>query len=127
MCKTEKAKKLNGENINVIAEFLVEDFKFCRSYFSVVSKMTYEDKKKYEATFAFHKNKIQELAKKINVQIKEFDNCEYDEGLPVTPLNADEFITTDNLIVQQTIEPAILSGNGETIKQGTVILSEKQK
>lgn len=115
----------NQEMIKAIADFLVEDYRFCRSFVSAVNKLFNEESKKYGSTYLFHKNKINELADKLQLQIKIFDGFPYDEGLPITPLNADEFTSTDNLFVKQTIEPAIITSKGNIVHQGTVILAEK--
>lgn len=109
--------------LKTIAEILVEDFRFSRSYLSVVDKLFMEEKKKYESTYNFHRTKIAELAKNFHLRMVFFDKKEYDDGLPVTPLNIDEFGKEDRLIIQQTIEPAILTADGQIVKTGTVILS----
>lgn len=124
--KNNKSRKESIGEQNLIADFIVEDFRFCRSYISAVDKLFPEEQKKYYSSFAYHENKIDALLKGLKIFIKTFDGCEYNEGLPVTPLNADEFDIKDNLVVVQTIEPTVLTEKGEIIRQGTVILSEKK-
>ena len=109
--------------LKTIAEILVEDFRFSRSYLSVVDKLFMEEKKKYESTYNFHRTKIAELAKNFHLRMVFFDGKEYNEGLPVTSLNIDESGEEERLIVQQTIEPTILTADGQIVKIGTVILS----
>ena len=109
--------------LKTIAEILVEDFRFSRSYLSVVDKLFMEEKKKYESTYNFHHTKIAELAKNFHLRMVFFDGKEYNEGLPVTSLNIDEFGEEERLIVQQTIEPTILTADGQIVKIGIVILS----
>ena len=109
--------------LKTIAEILVEDFRFSRSYLSVVDKLFMEEKKKYESTYNFHRTKIAELANNFHLRMVFFDGKEYNEGLPVTSLNIDEFGEEERLIVQQTIEPTILTADGQIVKIGTVILS----
>lgn len=116
----------NLEQLLSIAELIVEDYRFRRSYLSVLDKVFAEEKKKYESAYTFHSNKIAELANKLELNIKTYDGWDYDEGLPITPLNADEFDTVANLSVQQTIEPTILTSEGNIVRQGTVILVSKQ-
>lgn len=109
----------------IFAELLVENYRFSKYYLAMINKADLSEKKKYESAYSFHENKILDLAKNANLNIVTFNNADYDEGLPVTPLNADEFNPTDNLIIQQTIEPTILDVDGNIIKQGTVILGIK--
>ena len=48
--------------------------------------------------------------------------------MPVTPLNADEFnINNDHLFVEQTYDPAIITLDGNIVKQGTVSLARKNE
>lgn len=122
-------KKANNEKnyseINIIADLIIEEYRFMHSYASVVDKIFAEEKKKYISTYNFHKNKLAELIKKINLKIQSYDGFDYNDGLPVTPLNCEEFTAEDELIIEQTIEPTILSVNGDVIRVGTVILAKK--
>ena len=122
----KKKPVVNSEQLLAIAELIVEDYRFRRSYLLVLDKVFAEEKKKYESAYTFHSNKIAELTKKLELNIKTYDGWDYDEGLPITPLNADEFDTVSNLSVQQTIEPTILTSEGNIVRQGTVILASKQ-
>lgn len=116
----------NLEQLTTIAELIVEDYRFRRAYLLTLEKVFAEEKKKYESAYAFHTNKIAELTKKLGLSVKTFDGWDYDEGLPITPLNADEFDTVADLKIYQTIEPTVLTSEGNIVKQGTVILSKKQ-
>lgn len=111
--------------LNTIAEFAVEEYRFMRTYISAVSKLYDEEKKRYISAYAFHESKVYELLDKFELRALFFDGQDYDEGLPVTPLNLEEFDIADQLIVEQTFDPAIIS-NGNIVRQGTVILARKE-
>ena len=123
----ERKNKHKSEQITVLADFLAEDFRFRRSFLSAVNKLFDDEAKKYKPAYLFHQNKIKELSAKMQLQLITFDGSEYNEGLPVTPLNADEFSSAENLVVFQTIEPTIITDKGDIVRQGTVILSEKEQ
>lgn len=114
----------NSEQLLTIAELIVEDYRFRRSYLSVMEKLFTEEKRKYESAYNFHLNKTAELSKKLGLRIVDFEGKTYDEGLPITPLNADEFNIADNLIVEQTIEPTVLTTDGNIIRYGKIILGK---
>ena len=122
-----KKKSDNSEVAKVIADFIVEDYRFQCSFLSAVKKLFNEEIKKYVSSFNFHKNKIEELTNKMRLQLKIYDGIDYSEGLPVTPLNADEFASAENLVIEQTIEPTVITLDGDIVHQGTVILTEKNK
>ena len=116
----------NQEMIKAISDFLVEDYRFQQSFMSAVNKLFNEEIKKYISSYVFHTNKIKELADKMQLQLRVFDGIDYSEGLPVTPLNADEFASAENLVIEQTIEPTVITLNGDIVRQGTVILAVKE-
>lgn len=121
-----KKKSNDLETAGIVADFLVEDYRFQRSFVSAVNKLFNEEIKKYESSYVFHTNKIKELADKMQLQLRVFDGIDYSEGLPVTPLNADEFASAENLVIGQTIEPTVITSNGDIVRQGTVILAVKE-
>lgn len=126
MLKKKKSSFKNLEQLASLAELIVEDYRFRRSYLLIIDKLFAEEKSKYESTYAFHTNKVSEITKELRLNVKSYDGWDFDEGLPITPLNADEFGSIENLYVQQTIEPTILTDEGNIVKQGTVILACKQ-
>ncbi len=123
MSKSKIRNENNAEYLTAVADVIVEDFRFRNSYLSILNKLFTEEKKRYESAYIFHSNRIAELSAKFGLRIVCFDGKEYDEGMPVTPLNADEFESVVNLKVHQTIEPTILTSDGNIVRQGTVILS----
>lgn len=119
--KTEPVQTM--PELKNVADFLVEDYRFRHSYISAVDKLFLEEKKKYESAYNFHITKVAELSELFHLRIVVFDGQIYDEGMPITPLNADEFEKEDRLVVQQTIEPTVITFDGKIIRTGTVILS----
>ena len=122
----KKRKNAPSDNRSIIAEFIAEEFRFLKSYVSAVAKLFPEEQQKYVSAYNFHIGKIKEIAERIQIGIQDFEGKDFDDGLPVTPLNVDEFTKEDELIIHQTVEPAIISTtNGAVIRSGTVILAKK--
>lgn len=124
--KFKKDRQKNVETLSTIAEFAVEEYRFMRTYDSAVNKLFPEEQKRYASAYTYHKSKVRELLEKFNLKAISFNGQDYDEGLPVTPLNADEFEAADRLVVEQTFEPAIITSEGNIIRQGTVSLARKE-
>ena len=122
----KRGEKNRLDIICTIAEFAIEEYRFMRIYDSVVNKLFSEEKKRYISIYNYHECKIRELLDKFNLKIISFDGQEYDEGLPVTPLNADEFDTYDQLVVEQTFNPTVITSEGNIVIQGTVSLARKR-
>lgn len=118
----------NINELGVVADFLIEDFRFTRSYLSIMNKLFNEERNRYEFAYNFHKNKVEELANKYNLKIVIYKHGDlYDDGYPIVPLNSDEFEKDDVLYIEQMIEPIILTTDGKVVRQGTAILGRKEK
>lgn len=125
MFSGKKQKNAPNDNRDIIAEIIVEEYRFLKSYESAVSKLFPEERQKYVSAYNFHVGKINEIAASVQIGIRNFEGKDYDDGLPVTPLNLDEFGKDDILFIQQTIEPTIMSVDGEVIRNGSVILAKR--
>lgn len=131
-CKKKGKVKLTAEedktmdDRNALAEFVVEEFRFLKSYLAAIGKLFPEERQKYISVYDFHVGKINEIAGKVKIGIVNLEGKEYDEGLPVRPLNLEEFVKEDVLTIEQTIEPSIIdTTNGKILRSGSVILKKK--
>lgn len=123
----ENSSNENIDDLSVVAEFLIEDFRFTHSYLSIMDKLFIEERKSYESAYNFHSKKVEELANKYNLKMVIYKHGDlYDDGYPIVPLNSDEFEKDDVLYIEQMIEPIILTVDGNVIRQGTAILGKKE-
>lgn len=91
----------------------------------MMSKLMPDDMQKYQSTYRFHVEKIQEIMAKSNLKIVDLEGKKFDEGLSINPLNIEDFGKNDTLIIKQMIEPLIISTtNGSIVKSGTAILEK---
>lgn len=123
----KKGKKVE-ENVDVIVEFIVEEYRFLKSYVSLMGKLMKDELPKYTSVYNFHINKINEIMEKKNLRIVDLVGKLYDDGLSVNPLNLEDFDKNDNLIIEQVLEPLIVSvTDGKIIKSGTVMLTRAKE
>lgn len=123
----KKGKKVE-ENVDVIVEFIVEEYRFLKSYVSLMGKLMKDELPKYTSVYNFHINKINEIMEKKNLRIVDLVGKLYDDGLSVNPLNLEDFDKNDNLIIEQVLEPLIVSvTDGKIIKRGTVMLTRAKE
>ncbi|WP_296956240.1 hypothetical protein [uncultured Dialister sp.] len=72
--------------------------------------------------------KIEKLCDRLHVEIidKEYENTEYDVGIPVDPLNLDDFDKNEKLYIGTMLEPIIKEkGTANIIKNGKAVLVAK--
>ena len=116
------------ENVDVIVEFIVEEYRFLKSYVSLMGKLMKDKLPKYTSVYNFHINKFNEIMEKKNLRIVDLVGKLYDDGLSVNPLNLEDFDKNDNLIIEQVLEPLIVSvTDGKIIKSGTVMLTRAKE
>ena len=123
---SKKSKKIIRENnINPIVDFVVEEYRFLKSYVSLLNKVLSDDRNKYKSVYDFHIRKIQEIMDGCNIKIVDLEGKKYDDGLSITPLNVEDFNKDDILVVSQVIEPLIISTkDGSIVRSGTVMLEK---
>lgn len=124
-----KSKKKNDDSsTKQIIDFVVEEYRFLKSYSSLLNKILPEERQKYKSTYDFHVKKIQEIMEECKLKIVELENKDFNDGLSITALNMEDFEKDDKLVIQQVIEPLIISTiDGTIIKSGTVILEKKNE
>lgn len=124
----KKSKKhIVEDNLKQIVDFVVEEFRFLKSYVSLLNKVLSDDRQKYKSVYDFHVQKIAGIMAECNLKIVELEGKKYDDGLSITPLNIEDFEKNDVLIVKQVIEPLIISTkDGSIIRSGTVMLEKTE-
>ena len=122
----KKKEKMNTDNQKfIIAELVVEEYRFLKSYLSMMSKLFAEETTKYKSAYQFHVDKIMDILNRSDMKIVDLTNKPYDDGLSIIALNMEDFDKSDKLIISQVIEPLIISTiDGSIIKSGTVILEK---
>lgn len=59
------------------------------------------------------------------LSLVDYEGHAYDSGIPVSPINLDDFSEEDVLYISQMIEPVIVDLNGCVVHTGTVSLQKK--
>jgi hypothetical protein len=116
------------ETQDLIVDLIVEEYRFLKSYSSIMNKLMTNEKEKYISVYNYHIDKLKEIMLKDNLRIVPLEGTKYDDGLSINPLNIEDFDKNDVLIIDQMIEPLIISSvNGAIIKSGTVILRKAKE
>lgn len=104
-----------------IIEIAIEAWRFQRVFINAMSKLDAIESNKYLNQYKYFFRKVEAALENANIRIVNVEGQKYDIGLPVTPLNLDDFDKNDNLIIEQMLEPILMSDE-KLIHQGTVIL-----
>lgn len=122
----KKKLKMNQDDQKaLIGELIVEEYRFLKSYLSMMNKLFLEETAKYKSAYQFHVDKINDILNRCSMKMVDLQGKFYDDGLSIIALNMEDFDKKDKLIISQVIEPLIVSIiDGSIIKSGTVILEK---
>jgi hypothetical protein len=109
-----------------IIDIAVEAWRFRRVFSSAISKLDAAESSRYFNQYHYFFKKVESALENANLDIINVEGQKYDIGLPVSPLNMEEFSQEDNLVIEQMIEPIIMD-SGKVVKPGTVILRRFDK
>ena len=103
-----------------------ETFRFRGVFERVLMRLGPDDQMKYASQYAWFEKRVLKALAAAGIRIVDFQGKIYDPGLPVTPLNLEDFSTEEELFVLQTIEPVMMKDE-KLLKTGTVILGRIEK
>lgn len=109
---------------NGLVDIAIELFRFEKTYETIMNKLDVLEQKKYRSQFGWFTKKVYSAIEDNNIKLVSLEGNEYDPGMPVTPLNIEEFDSNDELIIQQMIEPIVMDGEA-ILREGTVLLGKR--
>ena len=107
--------------IKVIAEIAVEEWRFRRTFERIVKMLDDMNSQKFKSQYSWFSKRVEAALNTAN-----FEEQDYDAGMPVFALNLDDFEPNESLVVTQMIEPVIMADN-KVQKTGTVILRRREE
>ena len=109
-----------------IVEIAVEAWRFKRIYEKSLQKLDVIEQARYFSQFSWFGKKIYEALENAGLKLINVEGELFDVGMAVTPINLDEFEDSDELYIEQMIEPIIMNAS-QIVKTGTVVLGRKGK
>lgn len=98
-----------GLNEKGFANLAIELWKLIRSFEQALQMLPLDKQQKVKAQVRFSYNRLLSLLDDADLRMVSFDGKPFEPNLPVTAVNADDFDgVTENLVVKQTIEPAVV-------------------
>lgn len=102
----------HGDNreISALAELAAEYWKLLRNYDHVVAAAPENLKAGLVAQANFGTRRLTSILGNSGMHIETFEEQLYSPNLPITAVNAEDFSGGEPALVEQTLEPAIISG-----------------
>lgn len=126
MVDIDQMRNQNETLTKSISDIASELYRFRRVFSKAISKLDPEEQSKYMSQFAWFSKRVDKAVDSAGLRILDVKGQLYDPGMAVTALNIEDFDTSDELYIEQMMEPIIM--NGDIIqKTGTVILGRVEK
>ena len=110
----------------VLARLAVEYWKLLRSFERTVDFAPLDARTRLAAQARYAASRLEALLLDANMKIVSFEGVAFEVNLPAIAINGEDFVGQDNLVVDQTIEPAIVSDMA-VLLMGKVLLQQSPK
>lgn len=104
----------------------IESWRFSRLFARVLTKLDAGEAQRYANQFRFYLKQLEDNLELVGLKIANLEGQIFSTGMAATPLNIEDFETEDILIVDQMVEPVIMSSEG-VVRSGTVMLRKAQQ
>lgn len=104
-----------------LIEMAVEGWRFSKVFSRAVGKLDAGESGRYASQLRYYLRKVEDGLSDCSLKLVNVEGHPYDPGMAATALNVGDFGPDDQLVVDQMIEPIIMSANGLR-RQGTVTL-----
>ena len=116
-----ETKPVHDVAVSALMDMAVESWRFSRLFIRMIRKLDAEDTTRYANQLNYFLDKVNESLRQLDMQLVNIEGQLYDHGMAASPLNIADFDANDSLIVDQMLEPIIMSPNG-LVRTGTVML-----
>jgi hypothetical protein len=109
-----------------LAKLAAEYWKLHRSFERMAELVPPDARSRYLAQARFAAGRLDSLLQEVQMRVVSFDAQPFEVNLPAIAVNADDVAGLDQLIVERTIEPAVLR-DMDVVLTGKVLLIQPPK
>jgi hypothetical protein len=113
---TESASATDG-----LIELAVDSWRLSRLLLRVLAKLDAGEAGRYHSQLRYHVKRLEDTLKASGLTLVNLEGQPYDTGVAATALNIADFGADDVLVVDQMVEPIIMSASGVR-RTGTLML-----
>jgi hypothetical protein len=94
---------------NAIAELASEYWKLLKSFERAVAVAPDDARARLSAHARYAHNKLETILATVGMRVVAFDGLPFEFNMPAVAINADEYVDVENVVVERTLEPAVIS------------------
>jgi hypothetical protein len=107
-----------------IARMAVEYWKLTRLVSRALAMVPEDRRERLVTSVRYGAARVEETLAARNISLQEFEGSDFVVNLPISPINSGDFPGEDALIVERTIEPAVICDT-RVVLTGKVLLARK--
>lgn len=111
----------NDEAVTALVQMASESWRFLRTIERMVQGLDGNQQRRIASHISYFQRKLADSLETAQLKLVVFDGSEFGPSIAATAINASEFGPNDVLVVDCTLEPAILGPDG-LLRTGTVTL-----
>lgn len=104
-----------------LIDMAVESWRITRLFTRIINKLDAGESGRYINQLRYFQKKLEENLDAANLRIVNVEGQPFDPGIAASALNLGDFAPDDSLLIEQMVEPIIMSPEGLK-RQGIVIL-----
>jgi len=114
------------DELGIVAKLCVEQWKLLQRFSKAIELVPEADRSRLAAQIRYSELQLQSLASEAGLKLVTFDGEAFGAGVPATADNLEDFAEEEGLIVEKTIEPAVVR-DMRVIKSGRVLLATQNQ
>jgi hypothetical protein len=111
---------------SLLIDMAVESWRLSRLFLRVANKLDAGESTRYVNQLRFFQRQVEENLRSAGLTLVNVEGQEYDPGMAASALNGGDFEPGDRLVIDQMVEPIIMSETGIR-RTGTITLRKTQQ
>jgi hypothetical protein len=108
----------------ITARLAVEYWKLLRAFERALERVPEEHKIRIAAQAKFSAGRLESIMREAGLNLATFDGQTFEPNLPVAAINGSDFDDEVGLVIETTVEPAVIEGM-QVLAMGKVILTKR--
>lgn len=119
---SQQSSHESGASEEALLNLAKEGWRFARTFARVLSRIDVQEQKRLAGQLNFFLKQLEDNLAAVGFRFVNLEGLPFDPGIAATPLNLADFNPEDKLIVDQMLEPLVMTVDGRIARLGTVML-----
>jgi len=117
----EKLAQRSPDHFSIVVSMGIESWRFCRVFDRVLKKLDAIEQQRYLSQLRFHMSSTEKNLADAGLRLVNLEGQRFDDGMAVVAVNSNDFEASENLFVEQMLDPIVMNADG-LVRMGRVIL-----